>query len=401
MKNDPTKSTPMKNDPTKTESPRPARFLVAAALAAAVLASTTAAAGAPDPPTRNYFVYVCAESDDTVHLVRFGPGGLEEVEKIVVGSFPTETEGPHGIRISPDGRHWYLSIAHGMPFGSLHKYETGTNEWLGDATLGMFPATMDISPSTGLLYVVNFNLHGDMVPSTISVVETGTMIEVATIDTGVMPHGARADRSGGRIYSVNMMDDELVEVDTARFEISRRLALGTDPAMDHSAHAGMAHGGGDSDGLEMKMPTVKPTWATSPTPAGKVYVAGNGDSAIYEVDLADWRISRRFDAGPGENPYNLEATSDGGRLIATNKSGGKVGFWDLDSGEPVAVRETTRRVPHGVVVSDDDRYAFVTLEGIGGEPGTVEVYDIAAAERVADLSVGKQAGGIAFWKGEP
>lgn len=394
----------MQKVPVKKESPRPARLLVSAALAVAALGATPAAAsaGAPEPPTRNYFVYVCAESDDTVHLVRFGPRGLEEVDRIVVGSFPTETEGPHGIRISPDGRHWYLSIAHGMPFGSLHKYETGTNEWLGDATLGMFPATMDISPSTGLLYVVNFNLHGDMVPSTISVVETGTMIEVATIDTGVMPHGARADRSGSRIYSVNMMDDELVEVDATRFEISRRLALGTDPAMDHSAHAGMAHGGsGDSDAMEMKMPTVKPTWATSPTPAGKVYVAGNGDSAIYEVDLEDWRISRRFDAGPGENPYNLEATSDGGRLIATYKSGGKVGFWDLDAGEAVAVPETTRRVPHGVVVSDDDRYAFVTLEGIGGEPGTVEVYDIAAAERVADLAVGKQAGGIAFWKGEP
>ncbi len=385
----------------KNESSAFLRLAAAATGAALVVASTAAvAATAPEPPTRNYFVYVCAESDDTVHLVRFGPRGLEEVDRIVVGSFPTETEGPHGIRISPDGRHWYLSIAHGMPFGSLHKYETGTNEWLGDATLGMFPATMDISPSTGLLYVVNFNLHGDMVPSTISVVETGTMIEVATIDTGVMPHGARADRSGGRIYSVNMMDDELVEVDATRFEISRRLALGTDPAMDHSAHAGRAHGG-SGDAMEMKMPTVKPTWATSPTPAGKVYVAGNGDSAIYEVDLEDWRISRRFDAGPGENPYNLEATSDGGRLIATYKSGGKVGFWDLDAGEAVAVPETTRRVPHGVVVSDDDRYAFVTLEGIGGEPGTVEVYDIAAAERVADLAVGKQAGGIAFWKGEP
>ena len=391
----------LKNASTNLVSLSVRRAVTAALTALAVAAPAAAAfAAAPEAPTRNYFVYVCAESDDTVHLIRFGPGGLEEVEKITVGSFPTETEGPHGIRISPDGRHWYLSIAHGMPFGSLHKYETGTNEWLGDATLGMFPATMDISPSTGLLYVVNFNLHGDMVPSTISVVETGTMIEVATIDTGVMPHGARADRSGGRIYSVNMMDDELVEVDATRFEIARRLALGTDPAMDHSAHAGMAHGG-DSGGMDMKMPTVKPTWATSPTPAGKVYVAGNGDSAIYEVDVADWRISRRFDAGPGENPYNLEATSDGRLLVATYKSGNKVGFWNLADGEAVAVPETTRRVPHGVVVSDDDRYAFVTLEGIGGEPGTVEVYDIEAAERVADIAVGKQAGGIAFWKGEP
>ena len=350
-----------------------------------------------EPPKRNYFVYVCAESDDTVHLLRYGPGGLEEIDEIAVGSFPTETEGPHGINVSPDGRYWFLSIAHGMPFGAVHKYETGTNEWVGDATLGMFPATMDISPSTGLLYIVNFNLHGDMVPSTISVVETGTMIEVATIDTGVMPHGARMNAKGDRLYSVNMMDDELVEVDTMRFEISRRLSLGTDP---HAGHAGMNQGDmSDMDG--MRMPVVKPTWATSPSPAGKVYVAGNGDSAIYEVDLEEWKVSRRFDAGPGQNPYNLAITSDGSVLIATYKSGKKVGFWDLISGELIAAPETSRRIPHGVVVSDDDRYAIVTLEGVGGEPGTVEVYDIGAAQRVSQIDVGKQAGGIIYWKGEP
>ncbi len=344
----------------------------------------------PEPPTRNHFVYVCAESDDTVHLLRFGPSGFDEVERIAVGSFPTETEGPHGINISPDGRHWFLSIAHGMPFGTVHKYETGTNEWLGDATLGLFPATMDISPSTGLLYVVNFNLHGDMVPSTISVVETGTMIEVATIDTGVMPHGARFDAAGRLLYSVNMMDDELVEVDAMRFEIARRLPLGTDPGA-HAGHAGMEG---------MRMPAVKPTWATKPSPDGKVYVAGNGDSAIYEVDLAEWRVSRRFDAGEDQNPYNLELTSDGAVLVATYKSGNRVGFWDLASGTLIAAPETTRRVPHGVVVSDDDRYALVSLEGVGGEPGTVEVYDIGAASRVARVDIGKQAGGIIYWNGE-
>ena len=373
-------------------SPLPALLPAALLLGGSFAAASPAfAAEEPEPPRRNHFVYVCAESDDTVHLLRFGPSGFEEVDEIAVGSFPTETEGPHGINISPDGRHWFLSIAHGMPFGSVHKYETGTNEWLGDATLGMFPATMDISPSTGLLYVVNFNLHGDMVPSTISVVETGTMIEVATIETGVMPHGARFDPAGRRLYSVNMMDDELVEVDAMRFEVARRLPLGTDPGA-HAGHEGMEG---------MRMAVVKPTWATGPSPAGKVYVAGNGDSAIYEVDLEDWRVSRRFDAGPGENPYNLEITSDGAVLVATYKSGGKVGFWDLASGTLIAAPETTRRVPHGVVVSDDDRYALVSLEGVGGEPGTVEVYDIGAATRVGKVDVGKQAGGIIYWKGEP
>ena len=51
-------------------------------------------------------------------------------------------------------------------------------------------------------------------------------------------------------------------------------------------------------------------------------------------------------------------------------------------------------------MTHDDRYAIVTLEGVGGEPGTVEVYDLAAAERVGEVNVGKQAGGIIYWNGE-
>ena len=86
-------------------------------------------------------------------------------------------------------------------------------------------------------------------------------------------------------------------------------------------------------------------------------------------------------------------------LIATYKSGAYVAIWDLTMGAELARLKTTRRIPHGVAVSDDDKYAFVTLEGVGGEPGTVEVYDLTSKERVAVADVGKQAGGIIFWKG--
>ena len=100
-------------------------------------------------PRRNYYVYVCAESDDEVAVVRYGPAGLEVIKTVTVGSYPTETEGPHGVALDPSGQYWYVSIAHGFPFGSVHKYRTGTDEWLGDVTLGMFPATLTVSATTG------------------------------------------------------------------------------------------------------------------------------------------------------------------------------------------------------------------------------------------------------------
>jgi DNA-binding beta-propeller fold protein YncE len=377
-------------------------LIVRAALALTLLGATAEAA---DPPNRIYTLYVCAESDDTVHKIRFGPNGFEELRRIEVGAFPTEIEGPHGISVSPDGKHWFVSLSHGLPFGSIHKFDTEKNEYLADVMVGMFPATMWVSPSTRLLYVVNFDLYGDMEPSTLSVVETATMIEVARIPTGIMPHGVRMDGNGTRVYSVNMMSDSLVEADAMKFEIARTLSLldpkeEAAPAGEHHEHGAAPAGGGDP--LLTRMSTkVKPTWATQPTPRGAVYVAGNGNHQILEIDLEKWKVSRRFDAGAGMGPYNMDLTSDGKLLVATYKAGARVGFWDLETGRELARVPTTRPVPHGVAITDDDRYAFVSVEGVGGEPGTVEVFDLRSRERVGKLDVGKQAGGIAFWKAEP
>ena len=41
-------------------------------------------------------------------------------------------------------------------------------------------------------------------------------------------------------------------------------------------------------------------------------------------------------------------------------------------------------------------FSLVTVEGIGGEPGVVEVYDNGAFRRVGQIDIGKQAGGIAL-----
>jgi hypothetical protein len=56
---------------------------------------------------------------------------------------------------------------------------------------------------------------------------------------------------------------------------------------------------------------------------------------------------------------------------------------------------------HGIALSDDGRYAFVSVEGMGAEPGTVEMIDLVERRRAAAVDVGQMAGGIDFWKSEP
>jgi DNA-binding beta-propeller fold protein YncE len=181
------------------------------------------AGGAQAIPDATYWAYVAAESADLVHLVEFGPRGARVARTIPVGENPVETEGPHGLRVSRDGRYLYMTTGHGIPDGKLWKIETGADTVVDRPTLlGYFPATVDLTPDGLYAFVANFNLHGEHIPSSVSVVYTPTLTEVTQTETCVMPHGARMHPSGDFLYSACMMDDEIVEIDTHSFDVARR-----------------------------------------------------------------------------------------------------------------------------------------------------------------------------------
>ena len=345
--------------------------------------------------TYNYYLYVASESDDVVSLLRFDGNEIKEIERIDVGIMPTEIEGPHGITVDPSGDFWYLSLAHGSPFGSLVKYSTETNKALSKTNLGLFPASMQVSPSTGLLYCVNFNLHGDMKPSTVSVVDPELMVEIKQITTGSMPHGSRLSPDGLFQYSVAMMSGELFEIDAISLEVTRKLDL--DKKMDHSSmnHSSMDHSSHNMMN-SMKHSKVKPTWVIPHPSENTAYVAGNGSNEIIEVNLDDWSITNRFKTGKG--PYNVEITPNGKYLVVTIKGEGSTSIFDLVNKKMVSNLKNSTNVSHGIALSPDNKYAFISVEGVGGEPGVVDVINLETLKLISSVNVGKQAGGIAFWK---
>ena len=369
-------------------------------------------------PTQDYLVFVASEATDQVALIRFGPGGARVERTNGVGIMLADPDGPHGLGVAPNGRHYYVSTAHGTPFGRLWKYTTVGDTMVGHATLGNFPASLQLSPDGLYAYVANFNLHGEMVPSSVSVVGVDDMVEVARIPTCTMPHGSRFTADGKKHYSTCMMDEMLIEIDTRTFEVSRHFMLtkGSEHGMPGapkphgqpmsagaapgSAGAPAAHASGHGmDAAPAANVTCSPTWA-APSPDGrKVYVACNKTSEVVEVDATTWTVTRRIPAGDGV--YNLAVTHDGRRVVATNKRGKSVSVIDLATGREVARIPTTRPVVHGVAISPDNRYAFISIEGVGSEPGTVDIIDLTALRTVASVDVGQMAGGIDFWKTEP
>lgn len=400
---------------------------VGAALVLALAAGpATAQTATPAKPTQTYWAYVGAESADVLQRIRFGPEGTTVEKTIPVGEQAAEMEGPHGLIISKDKTRMYMSTGHGMPDGKLWSYHVGPDTLVAPGVLlGNFPASLDISPDGLYAIVSNFNLHGDMVPSSMSVVYTPENTEVARVVTCTMPHGSRFEPSGRFQYSGCMMDDQLVEIDAVSFKVSRRfsLAKGKEGPLDPSATGAMSHDMAGMDhsqhsagsspaplkpvvdpaevgynGMKHQMApnSCSPTWAQPGADGKFVYVACNKADEIIEVDRASWTITRRLKTGRG--PYNLGVTPDGKLLLATLKQGAGFEIFDLATGRSLAQLKNSTTIANGVAVSDDSKYAFVASEGVGAAPGKVDVYDLVAFAKVGTVDVAQQAGGIAFWK---
>lgn len=359
----------------------------------------------PAGPGADYYAYVGAESADMIYRVKFGPDGAKVEKAIPVGVEATEMEGPHGLQISHDGKWLFMTTGHGTPDGKFWKFELGPDTLVGPPTvLGFFPATIDVTPDGLYTFSANFNLHGEMVPSSISVVYTPTNTEVAQTTTCTMPHGSRINQAGTRHYSGCMMDDMLVELDTRTYEVSGMFSLakgkeGLVKAPEHAGHD-MSKMVDNSAGHGASMTaTCSPTWAQPAASGSLVYVTCNKVDQIVEVDASSWKITRRFQTGAG--PYNLAVTPDGKYLLVTLKKGAGFEMIDLSTGQSVYRDKLSTTIGHGVAVSSDSKYAFVSSEGVGAAPGKVDVFDIIGKRKVATVDVGQQASGIAFWKVVP
>jgi DNA-binding beta-propeller fold protein YncE len=338
------------------------------------------------PRSSDYRIYVASEAADKISVLRFDGASFFSEQQFDTGVMPVDIDGPHGLALDPAGTSLFVSIAHGQPNGALWKYSIATYKLVGRITLGMFPATLQVSPSGEFVYVVNFNLHGDPIASSVSIVHAESMTEVARVKTCRMPHGSRFNPQGTRHYSACMMDDRVVEIDTARLRVAREFQLS--PAGVTADHGG-AHG---ADRSRPASASCSPTWVQPSSDGSSLFVACNGSNEIVEIGVEAGAIRRRVTARNGV--YNLATTHDGRLLVATNRRDQSASIFDVATGQERARVATTRRAVHGVAITADDRFAFVSSEGVGAESGSVIAIDLKSLTIVANAVVPAQAGGI-------
>jgi YVTN family beta-propeller protein len=324
-----------------------------------------------------YRVGVVSESGDIVTWLKPNGTGLTVDRVVPVGIMPSDIDGPHNITGSPDGKSYYVTIAHGTPYGSLWKLNYVADSLLGRAQVELFPTTITVTPDGQFAFVANSDFHGDHPRvNVVSVVHTPTMTKITDIPACDMPHGVKVNHGGTQVYISCMHSDEILQLDVATFGISRRAKTGEGHAMTAAA---AAH-------------ECSPTFVSVSPDDKRLYVACNYGNSLQVWDAATLTKVKEIPVGKGA--YNVEPSPDGKLVIVTNKKDQSVSLIDAVQLREIARIPTSKKIVHGVAYSPDNRLAYISSESIGADPGAVDVIDLAAKKRVASVSVPGQPTGI-------
>lgn len=327
-----------------------------------------------------YRVGVVSESGDIVTWFRpQGPALIRE-RVVPVGMMPGDPDGPHNLAVAPDQRSYYVTIAHGVPTGSLWRLDAATDSVLGRAPADMYPTTIGLTPDGDFAFVANSDFFG-IHPATnpVTVVYTPTMRTLTSIPACDMPHGVRVNHAGTRVYVSCMHDDTILMIDPGTFRVTGHLSLETDShTPDGGVHAG----------------SCSPTFVSVSADDRTLYVACNASSDVRVVDGETGRVTARI--AVGEGAYNVEPTRDEHHLVVTNKKGRSVSLVDLASARETARITTTKGVVHGIAFSPDGRYAYISAESVGADPGSIDTIDLSTGTVVSTVSVPFQPTGIAI-----
>ena len=349
----------------------------------------------PETPARWYWAYVANRESDVVSRIRFGPEGAAYEKSVDVGVMPNATDAPLGVAVAPDGRHWYVTTSPGTRVGRLFKYRTGSDRQVASVTLGSTPGAVDLTPDGAEAWVADPGTDDEPGSAALAVVRTDSLREVARLGACDAPRGSRVARSGDRVYVACPDEDLLMEIDADGRRVRRALRLGPAGAEVVPGDR-LAAGGGSFPGRGGE-PTCEP--AALETGDGRLWIACARAGEVVEVDAGSLRVRRRL--AVGEGPTALALTPEGSLLVAANRGGGTVSVLHLDAGRELTRIETSRPSPRAVAVSDDSRYAFVTNDAEGARRSTVDVIDLTALVRVAEVELEYGAGGIAFWRSSP
>jgi DNA-binding beta-propeller fold protein YncE len=161
-----------------------------------------------DNPNRKKY-YVLNQGCDVVTV--FDAATQLPIRYINVGNNPSVPESPHMIRISPDGKFWYVVF---VANHILQKYRTADDSFVGEVSLGAYQNwnTIAISDNGKRAYCVSWQAN-----SRLAIVDIEHMTLLNNIGAGNFTdaHGIALNTTNDTIYITRQTGNYIFKIDTA------------------------------------------------------------------------------------------------------------------------------------------------------------------------------------------
>lgn len=330
-------------------------------------------------------IYVTNQSSDKISVI---DADAMVVTRLIDVGFLDNLEYPHNVHVDRQGRYWYVSL-----IGSSAKvlqFDAATDELLRTATVGQAPANPVASPDGRTLYVTNWTPDNP----TLHVLDAETLTEKYSLrfppGIGDSPHGLCVSNDGHTLFTTHQNGDSVF-----------RIVLGDSAQDAQMTPIPLSESGGDLEPLQIILDAAERF----------AYVTCFGSGEVRVIDLALDQVVEVINIGG--NPWLEALTPDGHYLY--------VGNWGRDAVDVIDTTQIPRSVvtltnigrpapvfarPHGVAITDDGRYAFVSSEntndvapphhGGTGDNGRVTVIEVGTNRVLKSLEVEVDPTGVAF-----
>jgi YVTN family beta-propeller protein len=327
-------------------------------------------------------VFVTAQAEDQVTAIDLATQRVMRYVDVgtTVGGAP---ESPHNIVLSPDKQYFYVNL---IAAGGIEKYDARTFAKLGATRVGLSPAQIAITRDGSTLYVSNFD--NTLAQHFIVRVNAASMTVTDTIfDVGDAPHGVTLGLSEGRLYTTNVLSDDISEIDLQTLEVTRRLTISPNNPLSPGAKS-----------------RYEPYQSEISADGKSLWLTCRKSGEVRVVDLDAWRVADSI--AVGKSPLILKFTPDGRELWVPNRDADNLSIIDAATHMVVATIPNLKTQPHAVAFTADGRTAFVSCENQNGSqhhatqgsarvPGIVYVIDVASRSITREIETGAFSAGIA------
>lgn len=309
----------------------------------------------------------------TDEVLRLDPADGAEVRRIPTEVRRDEVDEPHAVAISPDGRHWYASVAHGTP--TLWKFETATDRLVGRVDLPMGGAArIGITPDGTRAFVPDYDRSQPGVPSRVAVVNLRDLSVAAAPVVCGGPHHAEVDPAGDLVAIACSLSDEIVLLDVATLAERGRFTAGPEAGPPGQ-------------------PALKPLNLDWSPDGQTLWVGLHLAGSVRAFTLAGDVVGT---VPVGNRPAQIALTADGRTLVVANRGDASVSLVDTGSLSETARIPVGAEHPHGLALDDAGGRAFVSCEGTPQTPGRAVAVDLEAEAVLWSAPAGAYTLGAAY-----